>query len=240
MRSLPIKLTSFEGPLDVLLLLIEQQKLDISEIALSTITDRYLAFISENHHIPFADLISFIDIASRLIVLKTRLLLPYLKKNEEEDENENLVQSLFLYKQYKDAAICLLCMWNRADVLFAVKPNIKKISATLGIADAATLSNSITPSMLCKRMRQLAKRHNRELKATFPIRRLINIREALQRIIAFLATKNRAVFSEIFIAASTKTDIIVHFLAVLELCKNQEIYILQKLPLGEIVIEKAQ
>ncbi len=224
--------------------------MDISEIALSAIADTYLAFIKENRQILFIDLIGFIDIASRLIVLKTRLLLPYLKNNKDEDDDENLVQDIILYKQYKEAATRLLAVWNSPNFLFSAQPNLKKIlsemhatSSESELVQVSCLEQRFggflfTTEMLAVSMRRIVKNNNYEFKAVLPVKRFMNIQEALQRINDFLDRNKKAVFSEIAAAVFVKADIIAHFLAILELFKKQEVYILQDLPLGEIVIEK--
>jgi chromatin segregation and condensation protein Rec8/ScpA/Scc1 (kleisin family) len=95
-----------------------------------------------------------------------------------------------------------------------------------------------TKEMLVRSMRRILNQNNRGFKAVLPMKRFMNIQEALARINDLLEKNKRAVFSEIAASAFARADIIAHFLAVLELFKKQEIYILQDLPLGEIVIER--
>ena len=99
-----VTLEQFEGPMDLLLNMIEGKKLDISDISLADVCDQYVHYIeAHTHEISPDELADFLVIASRLLMLKVRLLLPYLVPEEEEDE-ASLEQQLKMYKLYYDAA----------------------------------------------------------------------------------------------------------------------------------------
>ena len=99
--SFAVKLQQFEGPLDLLLELIESEKLDISTLSLATVTDGYLAHLHGDTQIPPEELADFLVVATRLLFLKSRLLLPFLNIGEEEDAGD-LESQLRIYKEYLD------------------------------------------------------------------------------------------------------------------------------------------
>ena len=105
----PVTLPVFEGPLDLLLHLIEREELDISEISLLAVTDQYLQTLEHLEEIEPGALTDFLVIASRLLLIKSRSLLPQVKDEggEEEDAGDGLIRRLIEYRQFKQAAASL-------------------------------------------------------------------------------------------------------------------------------------
>lgn len=102
------KLEKFEGPLDLLLALIEEEKLSITEVSLSHVADQYLEYIKDNKNIQLENLAEFLSVASRLILIKSRALLPTLKlSSDEEEEIKDLEKQLREYKKFKEASLRL-------------------------------------------------------------------------------------------------------------------------------------
>ena len=96
-----VKLEQFQGPLDLLLQLTEEKKLDITEISLAKVTDQYLTYLKNSEVISLDDLANFLIIASRLILIKSRMLLPTLELSKEEEQDiETLKRQLEEYKRY--------------------------------------------------------------------------------------------------------------------------------------------
>src|SRR3989339_2092263 len=96
-------LEQFEGPLDLLLQLIEKQKLQITEISLAKVTDQYLNYLDQNKDIPKTEVADFLLIASKLIYLKSKYLLPDFSLADEED-SASLEKQLRIYRQYYEAS----------------------------------------------------------------------------------------------------------------------------------------
>ena len=108
-----IQLPQFEGPLELLLALIEKQKLDVTQVSLAKITDQYLAYIAQEDVISLENLAWFLVIASRLILIKSKALLPLLVfDDEEEEEIVDLEYQLKEYKKFKEAALVLKGMFD--------------------------------------------------------------------------------------------------------------------------------
>jgi len=101
-----VKIEQFEGPLDLLLNLIEEQKLSIVKLSLAAVTDQYLEHIKNNQEIHLENLSDFLSVAAKLILIKSKALLPLLKlTNEEEEEIEDLTEKLKEYKKFKEISL---------------------------------------------------------------------------------------------------------------------------------------
>jgi segregation and condensation protein A len=103
-----VALPDFEGPLDLLLTLIEREELDITKIALARVTDQYLAYLEVLREINPDELTDFLIVAAKLILIKSEMLLPRppasIIEDEEEDVGDELARQLLLYKQFKEIA----------------------------------------------------------------------------------------------------------------------------------------
>src|SRR5574344_1562914 len=99
-----LKLEKFEGPLGILLKLIEQEELDITEIALASIADEFLAYVETSENIGPEEMADFLVMAARLLYIKSKALLPYLVSAEEEEEITELENQLKMYKEFVDAS----------------------------------------------------------------------------------------------------------------------------------------
>ena len=100
-----VKLEQFEGPLDLLLELIGKEKLDITDISLAQVADQYLNYLEEEREINLANLSDFLTLASKLILIKSKSLLPLLALDkEEEEEIADLAEQIAEYKKFKDVA----------------------------------------------------------------------------------------------------------------------------------------
>ncbi|HMR54996.1 MAG TPA: segregation/condensation protein A, partial [Candidatus Doudnabacteria bacterium] len=101
-----IKLQQFEGPLDLLLSLIEDQKLNITDIALAEVTEQFLQYVKDLEHIEATALADYLNIAAKLLVIKSKAILPSLDvaQDDELEPEEDLTEKLILYKQFKEVA----------------------------------------------------------------------------------------------------------------------------------------
>src|SRR3990167_342562 len=112
--------SAFEGPLEALLNLIEERKLSISGISLSEVTDAYLAYVEKLPELPLGETAQFILVASTLLLIKSRTLLPMLSLSDDERESvEELERRLARYALFRKAAKLLRKEWGRAPLLLA-------------------------------------------------------------------------------------------------------------------------
>ncbi|MFH1712714.1 MAG: segregation/condensation protein A [Candidatus Jacksonbacteria bacterium] len=224
-----ICLQQFQGPLDLLLTLIQKQKLDISKISLSKIADQYLKFIDENQNIPFNKLLDFLSLASQLIILKTRTLLPYLSIDDENESEDNLIIKLQNYQLYLSLAKKLQ---NRLE--------------SLQCQCFSRLSKSINFKIdeSCLSLHLLQKTAARLLKQRIPpmpvtaLKKIFNIEEKIKQINDYLKQKTSCLFSDLIEQQSSKIEIIISFLALLELSKAGFVFISQRKIFEEIIIMK--
>lgn len=224
-------LEQFEGPLDLLLQLIEKQKLQITEISLATITDQYLDYIDQNENIANEEVADFLLIASKLIYLKSKYLLPNLNL-EPDAEAENLEKQLKIYRQYYEASKKIDALWSlNRQTYFRQNPyKLEKpegfqppLNATL---EALQEAFAIALSKI-KRVVDLPK---------VLISKAVSIGEKILHIKDLIKSGAKLKFSQLLQDKKNKMETIVSFLAILELVKQREIEVSQDSLFGEVDI----
>lgn len=219
-----ISLAQFDGPLPVLLALIEKQKLDISEIALARVTEQYVTLVNEQNDIPFRDVVHFVEMASRLIVLKTRLLIPYLAPADDEPEDEyDIIAALQAYQTYRTAAKKLIKHFASAHNT-GCKTRMREIPLT---QEEKANAGTISKKMLHK---AFARVHQQRSLSDLPptiVKRIFNLQEKINQIADTLRRQKQLQFSDLIKEANHRSEFIVNFLAILELSKSGELHIKQ-------------
>lgn len=214
-----IKIEKFEGPLDLLLQLIDQEKLAITEISLSQITEQFLNYLNHLEKRRSEELADFLIIATRLVYLKSRTLLPYLYP--EEDEGPSLADQLKMYQQYVDASKKIVYLWEQNRIAYGrVEPPIKIKEFVLPLnARLADLKDAMERLVIRLRVpRPLPE---------IEIDRAITVKQKVDSIWLTLKKYKRLNFQEILNNAESKTEVIVSFLALLELIKDEKAFIKQ-------------
>jgi len=237
--SYKVKLDVFEGPLDLLLYLIQKDEVDISDIPIARITDQYLEYLELMQLLDLNIAGEFIVMAATLMHIKSKMLLPpdqtEGEEKLEEDPRAELVRRLLEYKQFKEAASQLSQMESHQKHFFArVGSGIKEDELPPPVADEyfeASLFDLI--SAFTKVLKDIPKDvFYKVVKDEF------TVSEKIHDILHLLVEKKILFFTELFKAAKTKFEIITIFLAILELIKIKEITILQSAPFAEIEIVK--
>jgi len=231
--SVNIKVEQFEGPLDLLLQLIEEQKLDISTVSLANVTEQFLAYVKNlSEKIPI-NLADFLVIAAKLLVIKSKALLPNLELGiEEEEEAFDLTQQLLLYKKYKEAG------------RFLKKLDLKRHQAwtrEVDFSDRVTFypDPEITVDLLAGSLKNLASELREIIKKPQEVmREVISITEKISHIQRLISEKIEMSLSSLLKDARNKTEVIVTFLAVLELTKQRILVVEQDSLFSDIVIRK--
>lgn len=225
-----IKLEKFEGPLDLLLQLIERQKLDITEISLSAVTEQYLRYIQTIERLYPEELADFLVVATKLLLLKSRLLLPALDA-EDEDEG-SLADQLRLYKKFIEVAGKMQKAWNESAILFS-RPVSKRMAIEPQFIPPqgvrATLLKEIFMNILEKLEPVIA------LPAA-TIEKVMSLREKMEHIKNRLRAESTVHFHHLFTQAHSRGEVIVTFLAILELMKQQAIVVEQSALFSNITI----
>ncbi|MFH1877431.1 MAG: segregation/condensation protein A [Candidatus Omnitrophota bacterium] len=234
--SYKVKLNIFEGPLDLLLFLIKKEKIDIYDIPIARITRQYLEYMEIMQLLDLEIAGEFLVMAATLMHIKSKMLLPqeegFAEEEEEEDPRDELVRRLLEYKKYKEAASRLHEMHDRCKDVFIRKGSgarEKIVSADGTEYLEASLFDLITA------LRNILKRVPKE---TFHkvIRNEFTVSDKIHEILHALSRQNKVYFSSLFRKARNKNEVIVIFLAVLELMKMREIMTVQRDSFSEIEI----
>lgn len=215
-----------------MLQLIEKRELDITKVSLAQVTDQYLEYISLLHELEAAALADFLVIAAKLLLIKSQMLLPQPPpiEEEEEDVGDELVRQLIEYKKFKEAAQELRLreeMGLRAYVRVAPPPRLERTLDLEGITlddllEAVQQALAITP--LAPSISNMVA----------PI--TVTIADKISQIEEALRRRGRVSFNQLLARAASRVEIIVAFLAVLELIKRQRVDVQQERVFGEIII----
>jgi len=228
-----IKLKRFEGPLDLLLQLIEQEKLDITTIALAEVTEQYIKTLqAAGNAIRVEELADFLVVAARLLLIKSRALLPFLEW-EDEESGEELTAQLRMYREYVEAMKALQKMLGKNNISFA-REKLLTVDAPR-FQPPETLTAKVLANFFEAIIRGVQPQLNLPteiVKRTISIEEKIN--EIRQRVFSAATTR----FSEVLAGAKDRTDVIVSFLALLELMKQRIITVHQDNAFEDIMIEK--
>ncbi|MDO4544382.1 MAG: segregation/condensation protein A [Clostridia bacterium] len=229
-----VTLNQFEGPLDLLLHLIEKAELNIEDIFLSEITSQYLSYMDELDERDMERCTEFLTVAAQLVLIKSRQLLPRppVLEAEEEDMEQSLIRQLREYKQFKEAGEELRQMLDEARKAYSRLPEdvplppqkVEMEQVGIEVLYEAFLN-------LMQRSKELAREDKSQkiVQDIYTIRRQINIvREKLK--------SGSALFSELFSEGAGKLEMIVTFMAILELLNHGEIRLSQKKPFAPIKI----
>ena len=225
------KLEQFEGPLDLLLQLIEQDELDITELSLSRVTDQYIGYLNESPDILTEELADFLVVAAKLLLIKSRKLLPQMAADDEE--GIDLEYQLKMYKQYYDASKVLNKMISKNNFLF---PREKMVVHTDNVFNPP-------PSLTIDKMRVMFEDTLRNLETwvSLPheiITKTISIKERIVNIQDMIKKQANINFKELLKSCKNKVEVIVTFLALLELIKQRSILVVQDNIFDEIVVKR--
>ena len=232
-----IKIDKFQGPLGLLLQLIEKEELDITEVSLAKISDQYIDSIKNTKNIDPGETADFLVIAAKLLFIKSKALLPYLYPEEENEEIEELESQLRMYKEFLEAMKKIETRLDGKKFMFAREFNKKNILNNIKLffppkkLDVNILNNvfkEIISQIKIKEEKLTEKR----------IEDKINIEDRIFAIHRIVLDKIKLSFNKIFAGSKSKTETIVNFLAILELIKQRNISADQGELFSEIIINK--
>lgn len=229
--SMELKLQQFSGPLDLLLNLVEEQKLPITELSLSTVTEQYLSYLDTLEEEKTDEMADFLVIASRLLLMKAKALLPQFLP--EEEFGPSLEDQLRIYKKFVEASRLLHKKWlSTVRSFFRLEP-VRK-------AEGFVPPQNATSKTLHKSMMQIVAR----LKPPKPIPQIemdktVSVKEVIERIRNLLKTQKQFVFQSALQGKENKTEMILGFLALLELVKLQVVHLEQQAHFGDIMVKRS-
>lgn len=233
MKNYTVQLEHFEGPLEVLMSLIDKNELDINQISLSKITDQYINYINSNQNLSMGEIADFLIIASKLIYIKSKLLIPEMATREDEEDTKELERQLKIYKEYYEARKLIQKIINKKYFSYSRETKLIKIK-----------NEFVPPEKLS--IRDLEQKFEKLISNIKPnikipvktINRAINIKEKIDNIYEKINRLTCIKFSDCLLDKANKVEIIVSFLAMLELIKQRIIIVNQDELFNEITINK--
>ena len=230
-----VKIDAFEGPLDLLLHLIKESKVDIWNIKIVDITDQYLNYIKSMEKLNLNIASEYLVMASELMEMKSKLLLPrtQIEEEEEEDPREKLIKKLIEYQKYKEMTKNFKELETDRHEFFTKAPENLKEYAPEGTIVNSDLSLDDLMKAFSKFLER--KEHEKPL-ATTVTKKEITVEERRNSIRNILKSKKKVDFFELFDVV-TKEYIVVTFLAVLEMARKQELIIYQENNFDNIICE---
>lgn len=211
-----VQLEKFEGPLDLLLKLIEEQKLDITRLNLAKVADDYLEYIRANESISLENLAEFVNIASRIILIKSQSLLPTLEITpEEEKEIIDLEVRLKEYRKFKLAS-------EKIGEMNAARRFSFSREYLLGVAAAYRAPKNVNIFDLKKAfLKVVSEIVLPEKIAEESVREIVTLEEKIEELRTSIRKRLETSFNELSKNAKDKIEIIVSFLAMLEMVKQR-------------------
>lgn len=231
-----IKLEQFEGPMDLLLQLIEKNELDITRVSLARVSDQFITYMESNQSLPLEQMADFLDTAARLLLLKSKALLPVLQFTEEEEEEiVDLEERLKLYALFKEKAMMLGGMTEEKRWMFSRE-------AFVGL-DRVFLPDPLRLQILSSDLEGALKK----LLDTIPdaeklkekiLRRTMRLEEKIKRLKELVLRRAKFTFFEIIQDRRDHGEIVVSFLAILELVRQRHMTVRQDDSFGDMYVEK--
>ncbi len=248
-QELTFKLEKFEGPLDLLLHLIERDKIDIFDIPIVQITAEYMDYIAQMEEEDL-DLVSdFLVMAATLLEIKSRMLLPKEvdeDTGEEIDPRAELVARLLEYRKYKYMAQELERQEDVAELYFYKPPTIpKEVEKYVPPIDLDRLLQDVTLDRLRKVFEEVIRRRDEsvdQMRSRFGVikREKISLEGRIREVLKYVRGHHRISFRHMVAEKKDKMEVVVSFLAVLELMKMGRITAVQEKPFGDLDISAVE
>jgi len=242
--GIPVKLQVFEGPLDLLLHLIDKNKIDIYDIPIVEITRQYMEYIQAMEKADLNVMSEFLVMAATLLDIKCKMLLPkeLNEEGEEEDPRQELVEQLLQYKIYKCMALELRDRQVESELTYYKNPTIpEEVMEYVEPIDMDALLSDITLDRLHEVFRDVMRRKRNKIdpiRSTFGKieKEEVSLPDKLNVVETYARTHRRFRFAQLLEEQSSKMHVVVTFLAVLELMKTGKIKVEQEETFGEILI----
>ena len=229
--SFEVQLEAFAGPLQLLLDLIEREKLTITEVSLAKVTNDYVKYVDE-HDVPSTELADFLVVAAKLIYLKSRAIMPQVAP--EDEEADALEAQLKLYREFVDATVYIDQLLKAQHVAFARPANARALPQPKFLppenATAHTLSAAF--DQLLKRLQPFFTLQQTSME------RVVSVQERIKQIHEVLLSRATASFRDITKSAASRVDVVVSFLALLELMKQRLVKATQSGAFADIELKR--
>ena len=220
---------TFAGPLEALLNMIEGRKMSVSDVSLAEVTDAYLAYVEKLPELPLGETAQFILVASTLLLIKSRALLPTLELSESERESvEELERRLARYAMFRKAAKLLRREWGRAPLMLAHRAPLR--------TPVFSPANGTVENIVAAARRLVSILPKPEALSRAVVAPVLALEDVILQLKNRLATAFRTRFSEL-IRSRGRHEVIVYFLAMLELVRAGSASVTQDKLFDEMTIE---
>ncbi|PID52718.1 MAG: hypothetical protein CR972_00380 [Candidatus Moraniibacteriota bacterium] len=228
-----VKTEQFEGPLDLLLDLIEKEEVDITRVSLANITDEYLEYINKQKDISLHNLTDFLSVAAKLILVKSHALLPLLQLEEDEEGDlEELELQLAALKVFKDHSEMFSEFFTTAEAMYG---NFGIWGQDVCFCPPENISQEELRKAFLSSLHTIPRIESLEEKIVSDVisleRRIMTIQKSVQE-------RAEMAFSEITSSAKNRSEVVVSFLALLELVKQKIIIARQESIFDDIVLKQ--
>ncbi|MBE7091608.1 MAG: hypothetical protein E7365_00295 [Clostridiales bacterium] len=232
--ELQLKLNQFEGPLDLLLHLLDKDKIDIKDIFVSDITEQYLKYIENIAEFDMENASEFLTVAAHLLEIKSRSLLPKPTPLEEgeEDPEQALIRRLTEYKMYKEAGEKLHDMEEENLKVYYKLPEEINMQQRIELEDMKLDALMEAFGEVLKRFENKTVKKQREIR-----RDIYTVKGKMAYIRRRLSSKKEMSFFDMFEDDGNKSEVVTTFAAMLELWKNRYLKLQQKENFGDILVK---
>ena len=237
-KKYAIKIDNFEGPLDLLIYLIEKNKMNIYDINLTQITEQYIEYLDAMEKLNLEIASEFLVMASSLLYLKSKRLLPKQDEDEEELTEEELIRRIIEYKKYKE----ITAKFKENYLLFSKR--IQKTQEEISLPQRQLekkYDNNIIPNIYQELIERTSQRLNQNAKNIEKIALVENytVTSKVKEMVKILVKQKRFVFNKIFsINQRDKQEVVTAFTGLLELSRRNKVATNQKEIFGDIMVEK--
>lgn len=244
-----VHLPAFEGPLDLLLHLIEKRQMEITTVSLVAVTDQYLEYLAqcEAEVLPLANMAAFVAIAARLLYIKSQSLLPQIPREEGSGDGESgttlveeLQHHLLEYKLAKEIATVLkqreeegLQTHGRSSLLAGIEAQLAWTPPTLTGLEVQSLTRAL------QRLLEMKTKEEESGDQLMPVAR-VRVSDRIAEIVGHLQEKETVLLEEVLANEHSRFVIVVTFIAVLELWKWRRVNVAQEELFGSIVLERGE
>lgn len=234
-----IKIDKFEGPLSLLLQIIEKEELDITSVNLAKIADEYLDYVKNSAQILPESMADFLLMAAKLLYIKSKALLPYLFTEEDQAELDDLAGKLKMYKDFVNLSVNIQKIIGKKKFSF-FRQNSKSNRRRSILGDSFFPPSNVNSQVLKNEFSKILQRVEllEEKLEQGVILAEINIEEKILLIRNMLEEKIKINFSQVLSEAGSRVEVIVNFLAILELVKQRELMFNQADLFGDIFLKK--
>ncbi len=238
-------ISNFEGPLDLLVYLISKNKMTIFDISLSELTDKYIEYLNQMAKLDLEITSEFIVMASTLLDIKARKLLPEIEEKVDDEETlteEELLSRIIEYKRYKEVSEKIYIMYKENFGMFSKEPEkikYKRIMEYTGEMINIQKLEELYKEVIERQENKMNLKAN-EIKE-IAVHEKVSVKDKVKQIVNYLKSNKKMVFNKMFnIKSCTNVEIVTAFLGLLELTKLKKVSVEQEELFSDILVEKAK